>query len=421
MIRFRHSCIPLLFVAGLWLSGCATPSLDRGFVIRTDLRTTDCLGEAAEGDINVQTDSPYDFLTRKTPGENREVDDCIRGTKVLRAAGLALRPGDVLFLATGPVSPRFAGNNKPAEVMFPTAVAAPVGLALRKVHPVNGRLYQEEDVFLAGAFAMAGRKKDQVIVQREPLAHALDRHQLVLWNTLIDSLRLWRPLDKDENKSGRPGLVLLIDYAKWCGDLRARIRGANDDVRALTVYFSGTEGECPGDDDETERRKLTREYSLVTNPARSALHAIASEPRAAGNFPSANTEVALHTNLTVQVKGARIGATETYNGNTHWTLADWESAGICVDEAGAPIAIQALQMRDGRWVYLKTDEGPVPTMAVQLVFTQSLQIRRFVAIGPWYKRWQRVLARGDLDKLYASDIRAVTWTAPPADSAMCVL
>lgn len=423
IIRIRLSCIYLVFVAGLWLSGCAAPSLDRSFVIRSDLRTTDCTG-LPQADINVQTNSGQDFLTQRTPGEKVEVADCVSGAMVQRAAGLAIRPGDVLFVSTGAVGPRFAGNGKPYDVMFPSVVAAPVGLALRKVDPVHGRLYQQEDQFLAGAFAMAARGKDQVVPDTVPLVAALDRRQPVLWNTLIDNLRLWRPVDNDRTKSGRPGLVLLVDYGKWCNDLRSRLRaapGTQQDADALTAYFSGATGKCPGDDVEAERPKLAREYSLVTNPARSALQAVALGPTAAGGFPSATTDVALHTNLTMQVKGARMAMAETYNGNAHWTLADWESAGICVDAGGVPLSIKALRMRDGKWVYLESSSDKVPTMAVKLVFTQSLQTRRFVEQGPWYERWKRVLARSDLDKLYPADIRSVTWTAPPADPAMCLL
>lgn len=417
--RLSSGC--LLLAACLGLSACSTPSLDRGFAVRADLATTDCNGRLPDD----QSDGgPFNFLTQKTPGEPIEVRDCVTEGKVQRAAGLAVKPGDVIFVGTGAVAPLLGLDKKPFNVMFPAVVAAPVGLVMRKVDPVRGRLYQQEDQFLAGAFSMAARTQNQVLQDSTALAQALDRQQLVLWNALIDSLRIWRPRDTWEGASSRQGLGLLVDYGRWCDGIRQQLGGAADndkDRRAITEYFSGVGGRCPGDDPGDDLNQKTREYSLISNVARSALHAVAHGPKAQGGFPSQHTDVALHTNLTVQIKGARLASTQTYGSSAHWTLADWEGAGICQDERGKPLQINALQMRDGKRVYVQSQADPSTTLAIQLVFTQSLQARRFEDTVPWFMRWKRVVGRQDLDKLYPADIQSVTWSAPPADPAMCLL
>ena len=409
--------------ASVLVIGCATPVLDAGFVVRSDMNTTDCAGHT-QGDINAVASGAFDFLKVKEPGDVVEVDDCAHpGGKTTRAAGLALQPGDVLFLSTGVVGPAYQSGGNPFKVTTPANVASPAGLALRRVDADRGRLYLQEDQFLAAAFSMAGRYPHQALPPGNQLAVALDRRQAILWNRLIDNLKLWRlPNLAGAPVSERPALVLLVNHGSWCDDVRSDLKSlseATNDVEALTTFFSGTANACPGDQ-TSDRKKLTTEFSRITDQARSALQAVASMPAAAGAYPATPSQLALHTNVTLQVKGARIAAGETYHGNAHWTLSDWEAAGICKSETGAPLFIKAFQLRDRKWVYLVSEGDREPTLEVELVFSQSRQARRFVERGRWFEQWRRVMAHADLDKLYPSDLRAVTWNSPPAEPAMCL-
>lgn len=115
------------FLAAL-LAGCATPSVDRGFVVRADLHTTDCEGNASPKDIDAAPESPdpFNFLNRREiegqPVQRPNVKDCTKPFgEVPGAAGLALKRGDTLYLGTGAVGPALDENGLPRPVHTPAA------------------------------------------------------------------------------------------------------------------------------------------------------------------------------------------------------------------------------------------------------------------------------------------------------------
>ena len=412
------------FLAAL-LAGCTTPSVDRGFVVRTDLRTTDCEGNASPEDIHATpgSDDPFNFLNLREnplraegqPDRRPRVRDCTKPAgEVPRTAGLALKRGDTLYLGTGAVGPAFQANNLPSPVHAPAALAGPAKVTLRSVDPTAGRLYAEEDMLLAAALSMA---RAQDVATSTPLANALDRQQVLLWNTLVDHLRLWRSSVGNPPPGVRPALALLVDHASWCLDVRSRLGADGADGRELTRFFSGREGDCPGGGDPRPHI----EFSRIVSPARNAVQAIASGQKPSGGYFPSPHQLALFTQVTVDLHGARIGANDRASSTGAWTLLDWHQADICRDNAGKPLRLAAFRMRDGHWIHVKQPADAKATVGVRLVFTQTLQAREFFDKGHWSQRWKRVLDTDDLDKLYPRDLSAVRWSGEPADPAMCLI
>ncbi|UDF35526.1 UNVERIFIED_ORG: hypothetical protein LHJ69_00045 [Shinella sp. XGS7] len=413
------------FLAAL-LAGCATPSVDRGFVVRTDLRTTDCEGNASPEDIHATPGSsdPFNFLNLREnplrvegqPDRRPKVRDCTKPSgEVPRTAGLALKRGDTLYLGTGAVGPAFQADKLPRPIHTPAALAGPVKVTLRSVHPTAGRLYAEEDMLLAAALSMARAPK--LKIEASDLAPALDRQQVLLWNSLMGHLRLWRSSVGNPPPGVRPALALLVDSGSWCLDVRSRLSADDADRRELTRFFTGTEGDCPGG--EASRSNI--EFSRITNPARNAVQAIATAPKPSGGYYPDPHQLALFTQVTVDLNGARIGAHDSASSTGAWTLLDWHQAEICKDKAGQPLTLAAFRMRDGHWVHVKQPVDTEATVGVRLVFTQTLQAREFFAKGHWSQRWKRVLDTEDLDKLYPRDLSEVRWSGEPADAAMCLI
>lgn len=410
------------------LAGCSTPSVDRGFVVRTDLRTTDCAGDASPSDINAtpSNSNPFNFLNLEEdawvpegqPDHRPKVRDCTKETgEVSRTAGLKLQRGDTLYLGTGAVGPAFQQNGLPNTLYAPAALSGPVKVTLRSVEPRAGRLYAEEDMLLAAALSMA---RSSGLATSTALAETLDRRQLLLWNTLLDHLRLWRSsvgLPGEGAPGARPALALLVDHASWCLDIRVRLDAEPGERDQLTKYFSGDAESCPGGGDPRPHI----EFSRIARPARNAVQAIAMGPRASGGYFPSPHQLALFTQLAVELRGARIGAGDAASSTGAWTLLDWQQADICKDKAGTSLMVDAFRMRDGHWVYVKRPADGEATFGVRLVFTQTLQAREFVTKGHWSQRWKRVLDGADLDKLYPRDLRAIRWSGEPADPAMCLI
>jgi hypothetical protein len=417
-----------VILASLLLSGCSTPTLAPGFVIRTDLNTTNCSGSDVT-EIDAKPSGGFDFLKVKTPGDSIPVEDCTRaGGTVPRTAGLGLQMGDVLLMSSGIVGPSYQAGGAPEKVGMPATIAGPSSVTIRQIHPTRGRLYPEEDQFLAASFSMAARHSNQVLTAKAPLSLALERRQILLWNTLMQQLRLHREPDDPVSvgaRSPRPALALLVRRGEWCDRVRSELGAlgaagdpnAGADATALTTYFSGIANRCA--DNEAELSQQVFDIAQVTNLPRSALQAVASVPQPRGVFPARGSTLAIHTHVAVRLQGARIGSSHGSSGEAHWTLADWESSGICRSLSGEPLKIHAVQTLDGDRVYIQPG-GPV-TFEVRLVFTQTQMGRSFVPLVPWYSRWKREIVAADLDKLYAADVRSVTWSAEPASPAMCTL
>jgi hypothetical protein len=426
---FRHMIAGAMSV--LVLAGCAVPALDPGFIVRTDLATTDCAGKAVlPVDATPGGSDPYNFLNLREalaappsgqPDERLRVQDCLHPhTDVLRAAGLRLQRGDVLHLGTGTVGPAYQNDGLPNRLHVPPTLAASVQLTLRTVDVKNGRLYAEEDQFLAAAFSMAGRSDTQRL--SPGLAAALDRQQILLWNTLVDNLRVWRrpvPEQAPERPvTGRPALSLLVDQARWCDAVSKHLAGdaTAADRRELTAYFSGTADACPGDANLTSNV----EFSRITNVARSALQAIAVAPKPSGGYFVSSPQMALYTQVTVDLKGARMG-TGSVSSSGAWTLADWQAAQICRASDGRDLRIVGFRLNDGKRVDVSVNNVHAPTLAIRLAFTQTEQSRRFQGLGHWSERWRRFIDRADLDKLYVRDIREIIWDGEPTTPSMCRL
>lgn len=417
-----------LALLAVLLAGCSTPSVDRGFVIRTDMRTTDCAGEASPADINAtpSNSNPFNFLNLKEDAwipegqadHRPKVRDCAQETgEVPRTAGLKLQRGDTLYLSTGAVGPAFQPNGLPRILHEPAALFRPVKVTLRSVEPRAGRLYAEEDMLLAAAMSMARSSR---LETSTALAETLDRRQLLLWNTLLDHLRLWRSsvgLPGEGAPGERPALALLVDHASWCLDIRRRLDAEPGDRDQLTKFFSGDVARCPGGGDP----RPNIEFSRIARPARNAVQAIAMAPGASGGYFTSPHQLALFTQLAVDLRGARIGAGDAASATGAWTLLDWQQADICKDKAGTSLTVDAFRMRDGSWVYVKGPTDAEATFSVRLVFTQTLQAREFVTKGPWWRRWKRTLDAADLDKLYPRDLTEIHWSGEPADRAMCLI
>lgn len=439
----RHLC--LIAAAACVLGACSTPQISPGFILRTDLATTDCQGKPAK-DIGATPSGPLDEADAPakdigaTPSEPRDEADALnflndgarvadtavtapdcrgRGQPLARANGLRLQRGDVLSLATGVVGPFYesiddGGAQKRAH--FPASAHAPLHITLRSIDTASGRLYPDEDAFLAAALSMAGRHQDQK--KTAGLAAALHRRQNLLWNTLMDNLRVWRrPVAQDVTEYGatlteRPSLILLVDHNKWCEALRNGLAdsAAQADGAELAAFFSGTDAPC-------KSHKAAVEFGTVTNYARSAVQAIAVGPKPSGAY-FATPAMAVYTQFGVSLKGARMGSGSA-SGSAAWTLADWQASQICRSREGSDLAIEALRLHDGSWVQIQSPADAGATFAVELVFTQSLQERRFVPTVHWSQRWKRVIAPADLDKLYARDVRQVHWKGVPAAPSMC--
>lgn len=243
------------------LAGCSTPSVDRGFVVRTDLRTTDCAGNASPSDINAapSNSNPFNFLNLEEdawvpegqPDNRPKVRDCTKETgEVSRTAGLKLQRGDTLYLGTGAVGPAFQQNGLPNPLHAPAALSGPVKVTLRSVEPKAGRLYAEEDMLLAAALSMA---RSSGLATSTALADTLDRRQLLLWNTLLDHLRLWRSsvgLPGEGAPGERPALALLVDHASWCLDIQTRLKAEPGDrwicVAHASVLATRLRRQAPG-------------------------------------------------------------------------------------------------------------------------------------------------------------------------------
>lgn len=422
----RHICV--IAAAACLLGACATPHISPGFILRTDLATTDCNGNAAKdiGATPSGNGSEADALNFLNDGDRVSsttvlAPDChTPGRTLARANGLRLQRGDVLSLATGVVGPFYeTADNGGAQKLahFPASAHAPLHITLRSINTATGRLYPDEDTFLAAALSMAARNKDQI--KTAGLAAALHRRQNLLWNTLVDNLRIWRrPVAQDPAPNGaalteRPSLILLVDHANWCEALRNSLAdpAAQADSAELTAFFSGTDAPC-------KSHAASVEFGAVTNYARSAVQAIAVAPKPSGAYFVKSPAMAVYTQFGVSLKGARMG-TGSASGSDAWTLADWQASQICRSREGRDLAIEALRMHDGSWVYIQTAADAHATFAVELVFTQSLQERRFVPSVHWSQRWKRVIAPFDLDKLYADDVRQVRWKGEPATPSMC--
>lgn len=418
---------------GSGILGCSTPTVAPGFYIRSDLPTTDCEGTPQPQNISADPDvpkpdepkpdvpkpNPWGFLYVQQPSSNLRVADCSNpGQTLHRTGGLPLNPGDVLSLATGIVGPQFNGpGDVAAAVVFPATVTGLNSVALRRVDTERGRLYPPEEQLLAAAFMMTGLPDG---AKRPPaaLAAALDRRGPLIWNAFIEHVRIQRMASNWPNASQRPALKIEIRPGEWCRSIQARMDeivqsgapAATEDRRAIVSHFGpGNPPACP---DPTINREFSNTTSIATGP----LHATAMPAAAGGPFPASKSGVALYTLFGVTLKGVRIS--DGHTSSRYWTLADWESAGICRNAQGRALSIDAVTLRDGTSINVTTTRPP--TFAVRVVFTQSRQGREIVPLLEWHERWRREISHSDLDKLYGEDIRSITWNETPSEPSMCL-
>ncbi len=433
-----------LLVLGLLISGCDVASrLDAPLIIRADTPATDCaglplpIGPRHFGDFLI---GAVGTLAPSVPTTEFASPANCDGTTARLDPGLALRPGDVIEIASftpgGPTDQQYYERAQTPPLLAPTLL-----LPLRRV--ATARTYPPEPGPAAGqpgdgphlrlqprqvlepteerllAAALSAQRAPAMVnltgTEQGVMRRAFAEHQPELWNALLPALRVKRVMVRHVpgSEPTRPVLVLALDRSAWCIAFE-RETSTLAAPQMLRRWLGGTPDRCPSGTAVSD--------ILGGNPTHAG-PAGAVVPSAVSNAHGAyGDQIGRHLAFatTVRLRRDAVRLADRDGGAADWSLAAWEESGLCAGADGAPRRIERVQIRDGSSLRLAADNDSRFTHRVRVVLTQSLATRAIARCsterdGPRCETgsWLAArLPREDLHALTPRDLADIAWDRP---------
>lgn len=399
MYRLFSACLTIVIVLGL--SACAA-KLSSTWTINE--RTAVMVDDHEVGLVFPEPAAPSTWVTAPGP---RTVAACGPSTVTHSQSRGSLRPGLGSYLR---VDYWTTSGSSLLNGRFSAAMPTRANFdgILRRV-PATGHLSAQEKVLL-GTFLAVNRtyvsNEKPSGPERDSAAAVLDKHQATLWNAFVDNFCVEFIVSPTE--SDRSVLLFKSDTIGLCEALRKEVSASELDVFSrVFVHFDRNDTQStvckipPFDGQGRTPGQSTLLGTLQDSAQNTFGNVAAGAGQAQGTtmfYDGGGLRIAAIGDITLQQPHFGVVGTET------WTLADWESSGVCRGPLDEDLTVDRVILRG--WARFAIRD--VGNYRVVRRLTPTGLVVRVEPVGNG-RVFRRTLSHADLAHLSPADLVGVAW------------
>jgi hypothetical protein len=316
------------------------------------------------------------------------------------------RPGDVLYLTTWTNGMAITGAANQWTNGYPPMLVSE-RIPLRHI-PESGTLHPLEAALLGSMLATHVYTTPTDVVA---LGNALEKEQVALWNSLVDSLvvaktKSSQPMQLQLDETGKKDAQGAVLVKGFCQNFTEQEPGAAAQSAERQLILKTYFDKC--DHPPSDLRNIGQLETSLAPLTRTQANIFG------GFYSTDQTNIVSAARIELQVAGASMRQRDGIEGR--WTLAEWESADICRDSNSTPLSITYINLgwrhRRGLKVLPASDGDAQAEITVGPDTTtgqgRSVQQKRKL-LG------KNTISHASLSFLYPADITEVNWGTDTSD------